>query len=337
MTNMKIDEKTMMETAARVRTWGKWGPDDEIGALNYATPETVVAGAQLVKKGKVFALGMNFDTNGPQSGFQGRNNPIHCMIWTGTDVVTGRQIEHFGTPKDHKGDKWYAGQFADDYMTLPLQCATHWDALGHIFFHDLDTDEYFMYTGKSPKYVDATGGCTVCGVEKYANHMAGRGVLLDMARFKGVDFMLPGQGITPEDLDACAKAQGVEIRSGDFLIIRTGDSDRRIREKDWGTYCGGPAPGLEFETIIWLHDHEIAAVCMDTWGCEVRPNRTDMFDQPWHWCCIPNAGLPMGENFRLDALAEDCAKDGQYDFLFVAPPLLITGGTASPLNPYVIK
>jgi len=332
-----IDEKIMMERAAKVNNWGRWGEEDEIGTLNFVTAEKVKEGAACIKAGKVFQLGMNFDQNGPQTGRQGRVNPIHTMIWTGSDVVNGQQIKHFPKPASKGGDKWYAGQFADDYITMPLQCATHWDALGHIFFHDLNTDEYFMYGGRSPKNVDTTGGCNICGIDKYANHMAGRGVLLDMARYKGVPYMQPGEGISCADLDGCVKAQGVEVGRGDFLLIRTGDSDRRIREKDWGTYCGGDAPGLEQETILWLHDKEVAAVATDTWGVEVIPNRTDMFDQPWHWLCIPVCGLPMGENFRLDALADDCAADGQYDFLFVAPPILITNGTASPLNPYVIK
>ncbi|MHB1315405.1 MAG: cyclase family protein [Christensenellales bacterium] len=333
----KVDEKQMMETAERVKNWGKWGKDDEVGTLNYVTPKEVAYAAGLVTKGKVFALGMNLDSNGPQSGREGRYNPIHAMMWTGTDFVAGREIEY--QPKeDYKGgDKWYAIGFADDYLTLPLQCATHWDALGHIFFKDLRTNECYMYNGFSPKYVGAQGGCTKSGVEKYGNKMAGRGVLLDMARFYGKEYMLPGEGITAEDMEACAKKQGVEIRKGDFLLIRTGDADRRIREKNWGTYCGGNAPGLEYETIIWLHDKEIAAIAIDTWGVEVRPNRTDMFEQPWHWLCIPMAGLPMGENFRLDELADDCAEDKKYEFLFIASPLLVTGGTASPLNPYVLK
>ncbi len=334
----KIDEKKMMETAERVKNWGKWGEDDELGTTNYVTAKDIAYAASLVTKGKVFALGMNLDKDGPQCGKEGRVNPIHTMIFTGADAIAGVQGDYIERPSHiKKDDTFYPTFHADDYLTLPLQSATHWDALGHVFFHDLYTDECFMYNGYSPKYVNATGGCTKEGIEKFKERMVGRGVLLDMARFYGKEYMLPGEGITGEDMEACAKKQGVEIRKGDFLLIHTGDSDRRIREKDWGTYCGGDAPGLEFETIIWLRDKEVAAVATDTWGVEVRPNRSDMFEQPWHWVCIPMAGLPMGENFRLDALADDCAKDGRYEFLFIAPPLAITGGTASPLNPCVIK
>ena len=330
----KIDEKIMKETAARVSNWGKWGAADEVGTVNHIQPADIKGAAGLVREGKVIALGLNMDANGPQNGREGRTNPIHTMNWTGTDVVTGRQDVHRFKP--HAG-VWHGCNFADDYITMPLQCATHWDALGHIFYKDTEKNQCFMYNGFSPANVDATGGCNLSGIEKFNTKMIGRGVLLDIARFKNKEFMEPGEGISPADLDACAKKQNLEVRRGDFLLVRTGDLDRRIREKNWGTYCGGDAPGLEFETIVWLFDKEVAAISTDTWGVEVRPNRSDVYNQPWHQQCIPMAGLTMGENFRLDELAAACAKDGRYEFLFIAPPLLITGGTASPINPYVIK
>jgi kynurenine formamidase len=333
----KIDEKMMMETAGSVKNWGKWGSQDEVGTVNYVSADDIVRASSLVKKGVVFALGMNFDSAGPQKGFQGRNNPIHSMIWTGPDVVTGRHLAYLEKPSGRTGAKWYDVNFADDNIMLSTHCATHWASLAHIFFRDLYNDEYYMYNGYSPKYVDAVGGCTKSGIDKFKGKMVGRGVLLDMARFYGKEFMEPGMGIPPEDLSACAKKENVNIQKGDFLLIRTGDLDRRIKEKDWGTYCGGDAPGLEYETVFWLHDKEVAAVSTDTWGAEVRPNRSDLFEQPWHWVAIPMAGLSVGENFRLDALADDCAADGQYEFLFVAPPLAITNATASPINPIVIK
>jgi len=330
----RVDEKHMIETAARVANWGRWGKDDEIGTLNFVSNSQVKAGARLVINGDVFPLGMNMDQNGPQRGYEGRVNPLHMMTWTGTDVVTGVQSRSLKRP--HEGT-WYGAGFSDDYITMPIQCATHWDALGHVFYQDIEQKKFYMYNGFDPINVNSAEGCSISGIEKYYDKMAGRGVLLDVARYKNVPFMQPGEGITCEDLDNCAKSQGVEIRTGDFILVRTGDSDRRIREKQWGTYCGSDAPGLEFETIIWLHDNEVAAVATDTWGCEVRPNNSDMFHQPWHQLCIPIAGLPMGENFRLDALADACAADKRYDFFFVAPPLLITGGTGSPLNPYAIR
>ena len=133
------------------------------------------------------------------------------------------------------------------------------------------------------------------------------------------------------------KQQGVEIRRADFVIVRTGQMERCLAEKEWGGYAGGDAPGVKFENCYWCHEKEIAAICTDTWGCEVRPNETKDANQPWHWVVIPAMGLCMGEIFYLKELAEDCDKDKVYEFFFCGPPLIITGGTGSPINPQAIK
>lgn len=324
-----IDEKVMLDTARKLCNWGKWGPNDQIGTLNYVTKKEVASAAKLVKEGKVFSLGMDFNSDGPQTGKWGRVNPIHLMYYTGTDSLCG------------SNEKYSSGIYsADDYIIMPTQCATHWDAVGHIFSKNYETGKISMWNGYDPSNVDSIRGITVCGIQETRDRMVGRGVLLDIASFKKVAYMEPGQGITAEDLDACAKAQNVEIRRGDFLLIRTGDLGRRLKEKNWGCYNAGDAPGVEFETIFWMHDKEIAAVAQDTWGVEVRPNRIKegfICFQPWHQICIPIVGLTHGENFVLDALADDCASDGRYEFLFVAPPINITNGGGTPLNPQAIK
>ncbi len=158
-----------------------------------------------------------------------------------------------------------------------------------------------------------------------------------MARYKGVEFLQDGYGITNADLDATARAQGVEVRRADFVIVRTGQMEDRLRQGDWGGYAGGPAPGLAFETLDWIHRHQIAAIASDTWGCEVRPNESSVASQPWHWVVIPMIGISMGEIFYLKDLAADCAQDRVYEFFFCAPPLPITKAVGSPVNPIAIK
>ena len=167
--------------------------------------------------------------------------------------------------------------------------------------------------------------------------MVGRGVLLDVARHKGVDFLEDGYPITIDDLEATAEAQGVAVRRGDFCIIRTGQMEERLARGEWGTYAGGPAPGLAFETCDWMANKEIATICSDTWGIEVRPNETDELSQPLHWVTIPAMGVTHGEMFYVKELAEDCAADRVYEFFLCAPPLNITHGTGSPINPLAIK
>ena len=313
-----IKMAAIKKMAARVKNWGKWGRDDELGTLNYVKPAERRKAAGLVKKGKSFSLGLNFDQAGPQrTGWGGRFNPIHTMLATGTDAVAGRH------------DK--AGlRYADDMVTMPLQCGTQWDGLGHIFYGET------MWNGYDARLVDSTGA-KKNGIHKARAGMIGRGVLLDIPRFKGGDYLEDGYGIGNDDLDACARAQGVKIKPGDFVIVRTGQMEQCLARGDWGAYAAGDAPGLRFETAEWIHRKQIAAICLDTWGCEVRPNESTEAFQPWHWIVIPMIGIWMGEIFYLKDLAADCAKDGVYEFLFCAPVLPITGAVGSPINPIVLK
>lgn len=336
-----IDEEYMQQMAKNVCNWGRWGEEDEIGCLNYVTADCVQAAAALVRTGKVIQLGMNLDKKGPQTAgdcscADTRFNPIHTMTWTGVEAMSGRELFHHPAPKGHRiGRPWFSTNFADDNISMPLQAATHWDALAHIFYRDMETGEFFMWNGRSAANVDIAG-CHKSGVDKYGTKLIGRGVLLDMAAYKGVDYLEPGMGISAEDLESCAMAEGVEIRKGDFLLLRTGDADRRIREGCWGNYNDAHA-GLEFETLPYLYEKQVAAVAADNHGVEVRPHRSEIFDNPFHWVALPMMGLPLGENFCLDVLAEDCKADGRYVFLFVSPPLLVTGATGTPLNPYAVK
>jgi kynurenine formamidase len=317
--DIKVGLKAIADASRDLSNWGRWGPDDRIGTLNHITPDMIVAAAGLVKKGKVFGMGIPLDGNGPQTGlFGGRWNPIHTMLATGTDAVAGRF------------DETNKIRYADDAIHMPVQAATHWDSLGHVFYGDK------MYNGYPATLVNG-GGVGVLGIEHARDRMVGRGVLLDVARHLGVDWLPDGHGISNAELDATARAQGVEVRRGDFVIIRTGQMERCMAEGVWGGYAGGDAPGVRFENCYWCQEHEIAAICSDTWGVEVRPNETDEATQPWHWVVIPAMGLTMGEIFHVRELADDCAADGVYEFLFSGPPLVITGGTGSMINPLAIK
>lgn len=314
---MALNMTSLRKKAEELRNWGKWGPDDELGTLNYATSANVVAAAGLIRTGKSFALALPYDSNGPQTGRFNRFNPIHTMLATGLDHCAGKQ-EHIKIG------------YSDDSITMPLQCGTQWDALSHIFYDDK------MWNGYDAKLV-SSGGAEKNGIEKVKNRMVGRGVLLDIARLKGKDTLEDGYAIMPDDLDAAAKKAGIEVRQGDFVLVRTGQMGDRLRRKDWGSYSGGDAPGLAFETLDWIQAKRIAAVATDTWGAEVRPNQTDEAFQPWHWVAIPNIGLSVGEIFYLEELAEDCAKDGVYEFFFAGQPLPFTGAVGSPVNPLAIK
>ncbi|TMH38682.1 MAG: cyclase family protein [Betaproteobacteria bacterium] len=319
----KLTRQDLREAAEKYKSWGRWGPQDEIGTLNYTRPEDIVAAARLVRKGKVISLALNFDNAGPQGAKSkypalGRINPLHTMLRTGTDAYSG--------VLDHRGIR-----AADDMVVMPLQCGTQWDGLGHVFY------ENYMWNGYDCREVTSLGA-QKCGIEKTKNKMVGRGVFLDVARALGKRWLDDGYAITCDDLDRTARAQKVEVRRGDYVIVRTGQMEAKLEAGSWDGYPGGDAPGFGFETLEWIKRTELAALASDTWGCEVRPNETEPgINQPWHWITIPLMGMTMGEIFYLKDLAEDCAADGVHEFLFVAPALPITGAVGSPTNPLAIK
>jgi len=313
---MNID--TVRELAKKYRNWGKWGADDELGTLNYITPEKVAAAARLVRQGKPFSLAIPFDSRGPQSGFGGRTNPQHYMLQDGGDVASGAQDFIPGL------------RYCDDAITMPLQCATQWDALSHIYFDGK------MYNDRGPEWVNSNGA-RANSIDKLKAKVVSRGVLLDIPRHRGKPWLEPGEAIYPTDLDGAAAQQHVHIEGGDIVLIRTGQLAQVKAEGSWGHYAGGPAPGLSLTVAEWLATHEIAGYATDTWGTEVIPNETPDVFQPLHCVVIVNMGMLVGEIFNLEELAEHCAGDAVYEFLFVAPPLPITGAVGSPINPQAIK
>jgi kynurenine formamidase len=315
----KPTEEQINAAAQRCRNWGRWGANDEAGCLNFVTPESIVAAARCVRKGKVFSLSIPFDHLGPQRGSGRRFNPIHSMVVDGSDVIAS----------DFKLANGVG--FSDDCVHMPLQCGTQWDALSHVFDHGK------MWNGYSANEVTSFGAAKN-GIEKVQSRMVGRGVLLDMARFKHVDHLEPGYAISVDDLDGCIAQQGETsgVQTGDFLLVRTGQMGH-CKANGWGTYAGGDAPGLSFYTADWLHAHELAAIVTDTWGMEVRPNELPNSFQPLHQVVIPNMGLTIGEIWNLEELAADCAADSVYEFMLIAPPLPITGAVGSPVNPQAIK
>ncbi len=319
----KLTRQDLRDAAEKYKNWGRWGPSDEIGTLNHTRPEDIVAAARLVKKGKVISLALNFDNNGPQGAkskypAMGRINPVHTMLRTGTDAYSG--------VLDHRGIR-----AADDMVVMPLQCGTQWDGLGHVFY------ENSMWNGYDCREV-TSNGAQKCGIEKTKARMVGRGVFLDVPRALRKKYLDDGYAITCDDLDKTAEMQGVKMKSGDFVIVRTGQMEAKLEAGSWDGYPGGDAPGFAFETLEWIQRTELAALASDTWGCEVRPNETEAgINQPWHWITIPIMGMTMGEIFYVKELAEDCAADKVYEFLFVAPAIPITGAVGSPTNPLAIK
>jgi kynurenine formamidase len=318
------DVETVRRLAARCSNWGRWGPDDQLGTLNHIQPQDVIEASRLVTAGRVFSLSIPLDENGPQTGGFGRFNPIHLMIRDGNAAVTETVVRDFYGGRD----RWIRG--TDDLLILPLQSGTQWDSLAHIVF------DKRIYNGYDATVVGSKGALRN-DIANARDRVVGRGVLLDLPRHRGVNWLEPGTAVHAADLEACAESEGVSIGRGDIVLVRTGQMAQCRAEGSWGSYAAGAAPGLALDSAPWIFDREIAALATDTWGAEVQPNETADVFQPLHIILIVHAGLFLGEIFDLEALADDCAADGRYEFLMTAVPLPITGGVGSPVNPLAIK
>ncbi len=318
-----------------VRNWGRWGDADELGTLNFITTEKVAEAASLAKQGKVFALGADFGSSGPQGAFKFRNNPVHVMTVDGGDADTLVQYgpEWLRNAVAADVSAFFADnpfRFNDDMIVMPLQAATQWDALSHVYYEDK------LYNGFPANSVTSFGAYH-CGIDKVdAKGITSRGVLLDVVRHRGADvFCEPGQPITPDELDAIAASQGVEIRRGDIVVVNTGW---------WTRFCATgdgaePGSGLDWTCAQWLHDHEVAAVAADNLMVEDPDpaNGVEGTFLPMHMLCLRDMGLMLGEYWNLTALSADCAADGVYEFQLIAPPLSVVGAVGSPVNPIAIK
>lgn len=314
----KVTAQDVLEIARRHCNWNRWGEDDQLGTVNFIDAACIIHAASLVRQGKVISCALPYDENGPQNGGFGRVNPIHVMLQDGGDATCGAQ-DHLNVLR-----------YADDAVYMPLQSGTQWDALAHIF-HDGK-----MYNGYSQDRVNSQG-TSVNGIEQYADKIVSRGILLDIPRYRGVDWLQPGDGISADDLAGACKAVGLSPKRGDIVNVRTGAIAMVRATGTWGTYAAGDAPGINLSGAEWLCENEVAGVATDTWGMEVRPNETDEIFQPLHIVLLVNAGMLIGEIFDFEALAADCATDGVYEYMFVGPPLPFTGAVGSPLNPLAIK
>jgi len=303
------------ELATKVNNWGRWGPEDQIGTINLITPEVVRRGVACVRSGRTLSLAMPLsEAEGIQMGVMpGRINPVRTMAQINTPLAGDPDL--FCT--------------SDDLVVMGLQAATHWDGLGHVSY------EGRIYNGYPASSITVFGASR-CGIHLIRT-LVSRGVLLDVARAKGVSRLDGGYPITAEDLDAAEELARVRVEPGDIVLVRTGQMGLMKGESpDKVAYCI-PAPGLSVGTVTWLRDRDVAAVATDTMPFEVYPCEHEDAILPVHLLHLVEMGMTQGQNFDLEELAADCAADGQYAFLLEASPQPFTNAVGSPVNPVAVK
>lgn len=301
--------------------WGKWGPDDEIGSLNYLDPAQILRGAAEIKDGKTFTLQRLI------------GDPAGDPVWPGRSPAERTMIldeSHWDEGGD--GPAFPGGlHYADDKINAFLQGSTQYDALGHVWFGGKLWNGYDART--------TVGGLEKASVEPIAQRgVVGRGVLLDMARYFGKDALGAAETFTHEDLEACAVKQGVDIQPRDIIVIRTNHLQLFFEqgEKFYEGFC---EPGLVYspELVDWFKDREIPNLVTDTIANEVTTDPNNGVALVLHNALMRNLGIAFTEICDLEQLAADCAEDGRYSFLYAAAPLKIHRATGSPVNPLAIK
>ncbi|GLF97271.1 cyclase family protein [Streptomyces yaizuensis] len=299
------------EIARRVNNWGRWGDDDERGTLNLIDDKVVRAAAGEVRTGRRVGLALPLRQDGVQTGIiPGRVNPLRTMTQINQEVFGPGGVA-----------------VSDDTVTMGLQAATHWDALAHV------SHSGRIYNGRPAGSITAHGGAAHGGIER-VGHLVSRGVLLDVARAKGVDRLPAGHPVTPEDLDEAAAFGRVEPGTGDIVLVRTGQAGIYLAGDRDG--YGFPSPGLSVRTPEWFHARSVAAVANDTLAFEIVPPEIENLWLPVHALHLVEMGLIQGQNWDLEALSGVCADEGRYGFLLCATPEPFTGATGAPVAPVAV-
>lgn len=303
------------------RNWDRWGEQDEVGCLNYLDSEQVLRGIAAVRQGRPFTLQIPLGNPGGDPVAPGRSTAKHLMVFDRSYYTAGRKRPAPG-----------GLQAADDYICCHLQGSTHYDGLGHAWYGDQ------LWNGNS---ADMTvGGMAMCGVQPIAERgVVGRGILLDVARHRGKEVLDPGESFDHHDLLDVAEAQGVTVQKRDILVLRTGFIGDYYRKTSQEFYDGLVEPGLIYsrELVEWFDDMEIPNLVTDTISNEVGHDPNTGIALTLHAALMRNLGVVFTEMAALDDLATDCARDGQYTFLYTAAPIKVVQGTGAFVNPVAVK
>jgi kynurenine formamidase len=304
----KVSAKEFKELFRALTVWGRWGNGDQRGALHHLTPERVAAAALAVREGVTVTMSLPLNT---QFGVQNPQPAIHYMTASsGLDIGSGSL--HF--LKDYVGVDYHN----DGH--------THLDALCHVAYEGL------LYNAK-PEDAVTSEGAPVNAIDVLKDGLIGRGVLLDIPRLRGQRWLEPGEHVFRDDLEAAERDQGVVVGAGDILLVNTGHA-RRLREVGpWDT--AHAKAGLHPTAMSFPAERSVAALGSDG-NSDTAPSSTEEVDFPIHVLAINAMGIHLLDYLQFENLRAVCERTGRWEFLLVAAPLRIAGGTGSPVNPIAI-
>ena len=303
--NIPTSDEVMSYLTER-RNWGRWGDDDQVGAVNLITPEKRIRAAALVRSGRAVSLSRYLPKDAAP------NNPTPAQHWMRTN------------------DRGYGGGSAVDFYGVAYHgtATTHLDALCHVWTSG------GLYNGRDPKEVIGFDGAKFGSVDNWPTGIVTRGVLLDIPKFRGEPYVTQDKPVHGWELEDVAKAQGVTLEPGDAMCVYSG---REAYNKDnpdvpWGTANAAQRPGLHASCLPFVRDNDVSMISWDM--MDLHPSG---YDLAWSvHGVIPSYGVALQDNALLEPLAAACAEEGRYEFMLMVLPLRVLGGTGSPVNPVAL-
>jgi kynurenine formamidase len=291
-----------------VRNWDRWGERGQRGALNHLTPDRIAAAGRLVRSGTTVTLSRTLQTHERLDCPEPADH--HMTMLTDVDIGSGSM------------------RLAKDYVGVDYhnEGHSHIDAFCHVAYEG-------RFYGGQPDSIVTSRGADADTIEVLKDGLVGRGVLLDVPRARGIDWLEPGEHVFSEDLAAAEDDVGVSVGPGDILLVRTGHSRRLVERGPWDT--GKEKAGLHPGTASFLAERRVAALGSDG-NNDTAPSTTEGVAFPIHVLAINAMGIHLLDHLQFEDLVRQCEAAKRWEFLFVAAPLRIVGGTGSPVNPVAI-
>ena len=304
----EVDLREFQALFRQVCNWGRWGPLSPRGALNHLTPDRVAAAARLVRSGTTVSLGLPLNTR------EGIESPVpadHHMTML-PDVDSDR--EACASPRTTSAST------TTTRGTVTSTPSATWPTTAA------------FYDGQ-PDSVVTSEGAAAGAIDLLKDGLVGRGVLLDVPGVRGVRWLEPGEHVVTDDLEAAERRQGVRVGAGDILLIRTGHPLRLAELGPWDT--AKAKAGLHPRAASFLAERQVAALGSDG-NNDTAPSTTEGIAFPIHVLALNAMGIHLLDYLQFEDLLPRCREAGRWEFLFVAAPLRIEGGTGSPVNPIAV-
>lgn len=322
VTHAHPSEAEVLAYFEQLSNWGRWGEADRLGTLNHITPQKRRSAARLVEEGESISLAWEIDVHHQPEHTHAP--PLRHFLTTGEGLSEADRVL---PPGIRAGDR-QGGALEWIGMMFHGFSVTHLDALGHIFW------DRQMYNGVSSNKVSAVAGAVEHAVTEVRNGVMTRGVLVDAARSRGVDWLEPGESVTGAEVDSILKEQGVDLEPGDALLLRTGYGRRKLEQGPDDVTARGRA-GWQASCLPLFHRESVSLIGADT-AQDVIPSGYDRVRIPIHSVGIVAMGLFLLDNCNLEELAAKCELAARWTFLLQFAPLRFVGATGSPVNPIAV-